>query len=137
MVFKTFCLLRFSIFFFWISLAVYKHFGLLLNTPKWECNHFLVLHVDGILVIGNDIPTLQHVKTWFGSCFSMKDLGKTSYVLGLMICRDRLLRLLGLSHSIYIDKVLRCFSMHDSKKGFLAYITWRILVQGTMPYYII
>ena len=27
---------------------------------------FLVLYVDDILIIGNDIPTLQSVKTWLG-----------------------------------------------------------------------
>ena len=37
---------------------------------------FLVLYVDDILIMGNDIPTLQSVKTWLGSCFSMKDLGE-------------------------------------------------------------
>ena len=34
---------------------------------------FLVLYVDGILLIGNDIPTLQNLKSWLGSCFPMKD----------------------------------------------------------------
>ena len=27
---------------------------------------FLVLHVDDILLIGNDVPTLQQVNTWLG-----------------------------------------------------------------------
>ncbi|KAK8656739.1 hypothetical protein V6N13_098677 [Hibiscus sabdariffa] len=36
---------------------------------------FLILYVDDILIIGNDIPTLQSVKAWLSSCFSMKDLG--------------------------------------------------------------
>ncbi|PKI68247.1 hypothetical protein CRG98_011383 [Punica granatum] len=43
---------------------------------------FLVLYVDDILLIGNNIPYLQSVKTWLGRCFSMKDLGKATYVLG-------------------------------------------------------
>ncbi|PKI52678.1 hypothetical protein CRG98_026938, partial [Punica granatum] len=43
---------------------------------------FLVLYVDDILLIGNDIPSLQSVKTWLGRCFSMKDLGEATYVLG-------------------------------------------------------
>ena len=46
---------------------------------------FLVLYVDGILIIGNDIPTLQSIKTWLGSCFSMKDLGEATYILGVKI----------------------------------------------------
>ena len=80
---------------------------------------FLVLYVDDILLIGNDVPTLQQVKSWLGKCFSMKDLGETAYILGIRIYRDRSLKLLGLSQSTYIDKMLRRFNMHDSKKGFI------------------
>ncbi|KAK2404463.1 secreted RxLR effector protein [Trifolium repens] len=80
---------------------------------------FLVLYVDDILLIGNDVPTLQQVKTWLGNCFSMKDLGEAAYILGIRIYRDRSRRLLGLSQSTYIDKVLKRFNMHDSKKGFI------------------
>src|SRR5665213_3004577 len=49
----------------------------------------------------------------------MKDLGEAAYILGVRIYRDRSKNLLGLSQSTYIDKVLKLFSMHDSKKGFL------------------
>ena len=79
----------------------------------------LVLYVDDILLIGNDIPTLQSVKSYLGKCFSMKDLGEAAYILGINIYRDRSQRLLGLSQSGYIDKVLKKFSMQDSKRGFL------------------
>ncbi|KAK8700448.1 hypothetical protein V6N13_018844 [Hibiscus sabdariffa] len=80
---------------------------------------FLILYVDDILIIGNDIPTLQSIKTWLSSCFSMKDLGEAAYILGVKIYRDRSRRLLGLSQSTYIDKVLKRFSMEESKIGFL------------------
>ena len=80
---------------------------------------FLVLYVDDILLIGNDIPTLQSVKTWLGKCFAMKDLGEASYILGIRIYRNRSRRLLGLSQSTYLDKILKKFKMFDSKKGFL------------------
>ena len=49
----------------------------------------------------------------------MKDLGEAAYILGIRIYRDRSNRLLGLSQSTYIDKVLKRFSMDESKKGFL------------------
>ncbi|KAK8698021.1 hypothetical protein V6N13_114153 [Hibiscus sabdariffa] len=75
--------------------------------------------VYDILIIGNDIPTLQSIKTWLSSCFSMKDLGEAAYILGVKIYRDRSRRLLGLSQSTYIDKVLKRLSMEESKRGFL------------------
>ncbi|KAK8705299.1 hypothetical protein V6N13_048903 [Hibiscus sabdariffa] len=81
---------------------------------------FLILYVNDILIIGNDIPTLQSIKTWLSSCFSMKDLGEAAYILGVKIYRDKSRRLLGLSQSTYIDKVLKRFSMEESKRGLLS-----------------
>jgi hypothetical protein len=47
----------------------------------------------------------------------MKDMGEAAYVLGIKIYRDRSRRLLALSQSTYLDKVLKRFGMEDSKKG--------------------
>ncbi|KAJ9553607.1 hypothetical protein OSB04_017652 [Centaurea solstitialis] len=80
---------------------------------------FLVLYVDDILLIGNDVPTLQSVKSWLSKCFQMKDLGEAAYILGIKIYRNRSKRLIGLSQSTYIDKVLKRFRMDESKKGFI------------------
>ncbi|KAJ9561425.1 hypothetical protein OSB04_006585 [Centaurea solstitialis] len=80
---------------------------------------FLVLYVDDILLIGNDIPTMNGVKSWLGKCFAMKDLGEATYILGIRIYRDRTKRLIGLSQSTYVDKVLKKFNMENSKKGSL------------------
>ncbi|KAI5324164.1 hypothetical protein L3X38_033237 [Prunus dulcis] len=49
----------------------------------------------------------------------MKDIGNASYILGIKIYRDRSRKLIGLSQSLYVDKVLRRFQMKYSKKGFL------------------
>ena len=80
---------------------------------------FLLLYVDDILLIGNDIPALQNIESWLGSCFSMKDLGEAAYILGIKIYRDGSKRMIDLSQSKYIDKVLNRFSMQNSKRGFL------------------
>src|SRR6516162_5228628 len=80
---------------------------------------FLLLYVDDILFIGNDIPMLQSVKTWLSVKFSMMDLGETAFILAIKIYRDRSKRLLGLSQSTYIDKVLKRFNMEQSKRGLL------------------
>nr|ABA97705.1 retrotransposon protein, putative, Ty1-copia subclass [Oryza sativa Japonica Group] len=80
---------------------------------------FLILYVDEILLIGNDIPMLESVKTSLKNSFLMKDLGEPTCILGIRIYRDRSKRLIGLSQSTYIDKVLKRFNMQNSKKGFL------------------
>ena len=51
--------------------------------------------------------------------FSIKDLGDAAYILGIRIYRDRSRRLIDLSQSTYLDKVLKRFNMDGSKKGFL------------------
>ncbi|GKD80014.1 retrotransposon protein, putative, ty1-copia subclass [Tanacetum coccineum] len=78
---------------------------------------FLILYVDDILLMGNNIPMLQDVKSWLGKCFTMKDLGEATYILGIKIYRDRLRRLIGLSQNAYIDKILKRFKMDTSKRG--------------------
>ena len=80
---------------------------------------FLVLYVDDILIIGKDVTVLQYVKIWLSKNFSMKDLGEATYILGIKIYRDRLRRLHGLSQSIYIGKMLKKFSMEQSKRGYI------------------
>ena len=80
---------------------------------------FIVLYVDDILLIGKDVPTFHSTKIWLSKRFSIKDLGETSCVLGIKIYRDRFKRLLSLSQSTYVQKVLKRFSMDESKKGYL------------------
>ncbi|GJR16235.1 retrotransposon protein, putative, ty1-copia subclass [Tanacetum coccineum] len=50
---------------------------------------FLILYVDDIIIMGNYIPSLQSVKSYLGKCFAMKDLGESSFILGIKIYRDR------------------------------------------------
>nr|GEY95351.1 hypothetical protein [Tanacetum cinerariifolium] len=77
---------------------------------------FLILYFDDILIMGNNIPILQSVKTYLGKCFAMKDLGKTAYILGIKIYRDRSKRLIGLCQSAYIEKILKRYCMKNSKR---------------------
>ena len=80
---------------------------------------FLVLYVEDILLIGNNVLVLQSVKIWLSNNFSMKDLREATYILGIKIYKDRSKRLLGLSQSTYIEKMLKRFSMDHSKRRFI------------------
>lgn len=48
----------------------------------------------------------------------MKDLGDTSFVLGIQIHRDRSQGILGLSQNSYIEKVFTMFYMKDCHPGY-------------------
>ena len=68
---------------------------------------FLILYVDDILLIGNDVEFLDSIKGYLNKNFSMKDLGEATYILGINIYRDRSRRLIRLSMSTYLDKILK------------------------------
>ena len=91
---------------------------------------FPLLYVDDILLMGNDILVLQTIKVWLSKKFSMKDLGEVDYILGIKIYKDRSKMLLGLSQSTYIDKVLKRFSMEESKRGRLPMLHGIRLTKG-------
>ena len=80
---------------------------------------FLILYVDDLLLIENDIEFLDSIKGYLNKSFSMKDLDKAAYILGIKIYRDRSRRIIGLSQSTYLDKVLKKFNMDHVKKMFL------------------
>ncbi|GJU86482.1 retrotransposon protein, putative, ty1-copia subclass [Tanacetum coccineum] len=82
---------------------------------------FLILYVDDIIIMGNHILSLQSVKTYLGKCFAMKDLGEAAFILGIKIYRDRSKRLIRLSQSAYMDKILKRFRMDTSKHGSIMY----------------
>jgi hypothetical protein len=106
---------------------VVKWFGFVKNVEEpcvhkkvsWSAILFLVLYVDDILLIKNDIPLLEAVKSSLRKNLPMKDLGEAAYILGIKIYRDRSKRLIGLSQDAYIHKILNQLNMQDSKKGFL------------------
>jgi hypothetical protein len=94
---------------------------------------FLILYVDDILLIGNDIELLESVKGYLNKSFSMKDLGDAAYILGIKIYRDRSRRLIGLSQSTYLDKVLKRFRMENSKKGSVPLLHGKTLSKSQCP----
>ncbi|GJY27458.1 putative RNA-directed DNA polymerase [Tanacetum coccineum] len=80
---------------------------------------FLILYVDNIIIMGNHIPSLQSVKSYLGKCFAMKDLGEAAFILEIKIYQDRSKRLIRLSQSAYMDKILKRFRMDTSKRGYI------------------
>ncbi|GJY53132.1 retrotransposon protein, putative, ty1-copia subclass [Tanacetum coccineum] len=78
---------------------------------------FLILYVDDIIIMGNHIPSLQSVKDYLGKCFDMKDLGEAAFILGIKIYRDRSKRLIRLGQNAYMDKILKRYTMDNSKRG--------------------
>lgn len=63
----------------------------------------LVLYVDDILPAANDFTLLHDVKKFLTNTFEMKDMGETSYVIGIEIIHNTSQGLLTLSQKGYIN----------------------------------
>ncbi|CAI9756700.1 unnamed protein product [Fraxinus pennsylvanica] len=78
---------------------------------------FLVLYIDDSLLASSDLGLFHETKKLFFGNFDMKDLGETSYVLGIEIYRDRNRDSLRLSQKVYIRHVLERFNMQNCTLG--------------------
>ena len=56
------------------------------NGSQWI---FMVLYIDEILLASSDVNILNDTKHILSANFNMKDMGETSFVLGIEIYRDR------------------------------------------------
>ena len=76
---------------------------------------FLLIYVDDMLLACKDKSQIQEVKRVLKSEFDMINLGNTRRVLGMEIVRNREDHTLFLSQKDYLEKVLKRFSMENSK----------------------
>jgi hypothetical protein len=80
-------------------------------------NHFIyvVLYVDGMLLVGNNMDVIKEVKSQLSSKFDMKYLSATNFILGMKIKTDRENMKLWLNQRKYVKMILQRFNMHRSK----------------------
>ena len=57
---------------------------------KWSKESFLILslHVDDILLVGNNKKMIVATKSWLSSNFEMKDMDEANYVFRVKIFRS-------------------------------------------------
>ena len=75
----------------------------------------LILHVDDILLAGNDKQKLEEIREKLSLVFKMKDLGEPDNFLGMRIIRDRQNKTLALKQTEYTEKILERFNMTEFK----------------------
>lgn len=76
-------------------------------------NTFIItlVYVDDILLIGNSVTAIQQVKSALHVNFTIKDLGATSYFLGMELCRKKIGILLN--QCKYILDILQTFDVNN------------------------
>ncbi|KAK7603020.1 hypothetical protein V9T40_003019 [Parthenolecanium corni] len=85
---------------------------------KWkEGNNFtiLLLYVDDMIIASNSKKKLSEIKEGLNKKFEMVDLGEPSKYLGLEIKRERNTKIMNITQTKFIDKILQRFNMSDCK----------------------
>jgi hypothetical protein len=67
---------------------------------------YLVLYVDGMLLVGNNKEVIQDVKTQLSSKFDMRYLGAANFILGMEIKRALKNMKLWLNQRKYVETIL-------------------------------
>lgn len=75
---------------------------------------YILIHVDDILVVGNDMQLMDFVMNSVKSRFEIKDLGEVKHYLGIEIKKDTDGHYL-LNQETYIDKIVKEARLNDSK----------------------
>ncbi|KAJ3474117.1 hypothetical protein NLI96_g12642 [Meripilus lineatus] len=71
------------------------------------------IFIDDITLAGRSVASIKAVIAELATHFKLRDLGPSSYLLGIEITRNRSLRSLSLSQRQYIINTLTTFSMFD------------------------
>ncbi|GJS03337.1 zinc finger, CCHC-type containing protein [Tanacetum coccineum] len=71
----------------------------------------ICLYVDDMLIFGTDQVQVDLTKEFLSSRFSMKDTGEADVILGIRIKHES--NRIAISHSHYIEKVLKKFNYFD------------------------
>ena len=76
---------------------------------------FLVIYVDDMVLANKSKEEIENLKQVLKSKFDLKDLGNAKKTFEMEIIRDRVKNILTLSQQSYLEKVLKRFSMENTK----------------------
>ena len=75
----------------------------------------VAVYVDDLLILANNVKTIDQIKEELSQKFEMTDLGEAHYCLGIQIIRDRQKGIIEINQAKYIEDVLKRFGMENSK----------------------
>nr|GEX54482.1 retrovirus-related Pol polyprotein from transposon TNT 1-94 [Tanacetum cinerariifolium] len=76
---------------------------------------YLLLYVDDILIACKSKAAIRSTKSLLKKEFDMKELGKAKNILGMEIIRDRSRKIMRVSQSEYVSKILNNFRIDNGK----------------------
>jgi hypothetical protein len=75
---------------------------------------FVVVYVDGILIVSDSLKWIESTKHAIGEQFRMTDSGQAKFILGMHIVINREARTMSLSQEQYAKEILEKYGMLDN-----------------------
>jgi hypothetical protein len=75
----------------------------------------LALWVDDLVIIGNNMNSINNLKQDFTKRFKVKDLGPIHFIVGIEVIRNRQKREIFLTQRQYVTNILKKFNMSQAK----------------------
>ena len=76
---------------------------------------YVVLHVNDMLLVGNNMKVIKEVKSQLSSKFGVKDLGAANSIFWMHIKRDHVDRKIQLNQRKYVETTLHRCNMKECK----------------------
>ncbi|GJS67592.1 retrotransposon protein, putative, ty1-copia subclass [Tanacetum coccineum] len=76
---------------------------------------YLLLYVDDMLIACKSKAEIGSTKSLLKKEFDMKELGEAKKILGMEIVRDQIRKILRVSQSVYVSKILNNFRIDNGK----------------------
>src|SRR5882672_8267207 len=73
----------------------------------------VAIHVDDMCTAASNKTEMAKLKEQLGKLFSLVDLGKLRWLLGIAITRDRNKCTISLCQSAYIESITKCLHLED------------------------
>ena len=85
---------------------------------KLELNNeltIMVVHVDDCMITGSSLVLVMDLKRWVVEHVEVMDMSELHWLLGIEVKRNRETHTISLSQQSYIESIIQCFSLEDSK----------------------
>jgi hypothetical protein len=74
----------------------------------------IILYVDDITILGDNLKSVDKLKSTLSNCYEMTDLGEIESYLGVRIKRDRSRKRLEIDQSRYVLEIISRFRLSDA-----------------------
>jgi hypothetical protein len=103
------------------------------HTHEDEYIIILAVHIDDCTLTRSSSKLIMQYKVKINKCYKFTDLGPIHWLLGIKITHDQDVCTTSLSQTTYIESIINCFNLTDTKSIVMLMIPGRIHTKQDVP----